>query len=248
MAKHSRKNIPRKSKKHNHKSHKKNTKKKYGGDLSDSNRNELLQLGFTNEDLNILAEYMPNMNLIKISLQQINPVTGNPFTPEELMQGLQDSINENEDNNEDNNELNLSNISNNSGDEHNLDDMNDFDESIIENNDSMNTTRENESGLNDATNDFSFDSPDGSLHLSDLDDSNTSHNTTKEEESFGGRSKKRRTLKKRKGRKSRKHRRKSRKQRGGMCYGTGVGANSYNPNFSVYNTNLLKLFPYKPIN
>jgi hypothetical protein len=37
-----------------------------------------------------------------------------------------------------------------------------------------------------------------------------------------------------------------RQQRGGMCYGNGVGANGSNPNFSVYNTNLLKLFPYRP--
>lgn len=39
--------------------------------------------------------------------------------------------------------------------------------------------------------------------------------------------------------------RKNRTMKGGMCYGNGVGANSYNPNYSIYNTNLLKLFPYK---
>jgi len=37
-----------------------------------------------------------------------------------------------------------------------------------------------------------------------------------------------------------------RKQRGGICYGNGVGANNYDPNFSIYNTNELQLFPYKP--
>jgi hypothetical protein len=42
--------------------------------------------------------------------------------------------------------------------------------------------------------------------------------------------------------------RKSRKQKGGMCYGNGVGANISDPNFSIHNTNLLKLFPYKPTN
>ena len=36
------------------------------------------------------------------------------------------------------------------------------------------------------------------------------------------------------------------KQSGGTCYGTGVGANSMENNFSVFNTNQLKLFPYKP--
>ena len=45
-----------------------------------------------------------------------------------------------------------------------------------------------------------------------------------------------------------KHRRHSRKQRGGSCFGNGVGANNGDPNFSVYNTNLLKLFPYRPEN
>jgi hypothetical protein len=40
-------------------------------------------------------------------------------------------------------------------------------------------------------------------------------------------------------------RRHSRKQRGGTCYGNGVGSNNYDPNFSIYNTRELKLFPYK---
>lgn len=40
----------------------------------------------------------------------------------------------------------------------------------------------------------------------------------------------------------------SRKQRGGVCYGNGVGANTGNPNFSIYNTRELELFPYKPTN
>ena len=38
----------------------------------------------------------------------------------------------------------------------------------------------------------------------------------------------------------------TRKQRGGVCYGNGVGANSNDPNFSIYNTRELELFPYKP--
>lgn len=38
----------------------------------------------------------------------------------------------------------------------------------------------------------------------------------------------------------------SRKQKGGICYGSGVGANNYDPNFSIYNTRELQLFPYKP--
>jgi hypothetical protein len=41
---------------------------------------------------------------------------------------------------------------------------------------------------------------------------------------------------------------KTRKQRGGICYGNGIGANNYDPNFSIYNTRELQLFPYKPTN
>ena len=47
------------------------------------------------------------------------------------------------------------------------------------------------------------------------------------------------------GRKSYRRKRSYKKQKGGICYGRGVGANSYEPNYSIYNTNLLKLFPYK---
>jgi len=34
-------------------------------------------------------------------------------------------------------------------------------------------------------------------------------------------------------------------KKGGALYGTGVGANCYDPNFSIYNTRELQLFPYK---
>ena len=98
------------------------------------------------------------------------------------------------------------------------------------------------------------------LTLSDLNTSNiSSTNTTKEDISIGG--KKRKTMKKRKTIKKRKtmkkcktlrkrnySRKNNRKQRGGTCYGNGVGANSYDPNFSIYNTRELQLFPYKPTN
>lgn len=50
-------------------------------------------------------------------------------------------------------------------------------------------------------------------------------------------------------RKSKKNNKRTRRRinlRGGTCYGTGVGANNYDPNFSIYNTRELQLFPYKP--
>jgi hypothetical protein len=90
--------------------------------------------------------------------------------------------------------------------------------------------------------DQSFQSQ-GSLHLSDLDTSRMSGYTTNPDDSFGGKKRRRRSKKRvtKKGRKTR-------KKRGGMCFGNGVGANSYDPNNSIYNTNMLKLFPYRHMN
>ena len=42
-------------------------------------------------------------------------------------------------------------------------------------------------------------------------------------------------------RKARKHTRKTRSLRGGQ----NIGANCSDPNYSIFNTNFLKLFPYK---
>jgi hypothetical protein len=89
----------------------------------------------------------------------------------------------------------------------------------------------------------------------DIDQEGTDNEADSDDDMNGGR-KKRRTMKKRKGRKTRKLRRKngrktgrkSRKQRGGVCYGNGVGANNYDPSFSIYNTRELELFPYRPTN
>ena len=116
--------------------------------------------------------------------------------------------------------------------------------------------------------DVSFNGDDDSLHLSDLNVTQDSMrtNTTVPDESFnnsqmsngsasslfsegesfaseiGGKRRRKKSQRKiKKGRKGRK----SRKQKGGMCYGNGVGANSLDPNYSIYNTNMLKLFPYK---
>ena len=115
-----------------------------------------------------------------------------------------------------------------------------------------------------------------SLHMSDLDTSNiSSANTTMEDNSFGGKKTKRKKSsksKKRITRKSKKTKRKTRKnktsknKRGGnvdklgdsdfnpnLSYdskqngGQNIGSNCKDPNFSIYNTNLLKLSPYKPL-
>ena len=93
----------------------------------------------------------------------------------------------------------------------------------------------------------------------DIDQAGTDNEADSDDDMNGGR-KKRRTIRKRKitrkskkvgkksrkvGRKTRKHRR---KQSGGMCFGNGVGSNNYDPNFSIYNTRELTLFPYSPTN
>lgn len=224
MAKQSRRKLRRPKRR----SYRKRAMKMVGGAFTQEETQQLLALGFTENDVEILADTGVGFNIIQISLNQINPDTGASFTPQELIQSV------NEANNEMNN-LDISGISDASDDEHVLDEsMN----NSMDN--SLNTTTENVSGLD---NNVSLNTTMDSLHLSDLENSNNDSMNTTRDDSFGGR--KRKTRKARKGRKSG---RKSRKQRGGMCFGNGVGANSYDPNFSIYNTRELTLFPYKPIN
>lgn len=35
---------------------------------------------------------------------------------------------------------------------------------------------------------------------------------------------------------------------GGTCFGNGVGSNHVDPNYSIYNTRALQLFPYRAAN
>lgn len=145
MVKQSRKKLKIK----NRKSKRRTTAKMFGGTFTDEDKKELINIGFLPQDIDILSRMPVGLNIIKMSLQQINPQTGKKFTPPEIM----DSINITQDE-----------INNSSG------------------------------------------------------------------------GKRRKTRKSRKGR----------KQRGGVCYGNGVGANNYDPNFSIYNTRELSLFPYRP--
>lgn len=105
---------------------------------------------------------------------------------------------------------------------------------------SGNTT--NESFVNPEQNSFDSNSQ-GPMSPEELfiNDINDTNNTTVDD-SLGGK-KRRRITKKRRGKKGRK----TRKYRGGaMCFGNGVGANNSDPNNSIYNTNMLTLFPYRP--
>jgi hypothetical protein len=171
----------RKRSRKNNRKVKRNILKMIGGAFSDEDKSLLLKLGFKTEDFNLLEHNVPNMNLIEMSLEQINPQTGTPFTAEELIRGLKDNINEDaEENNSITNNIATTNI------------------------------------------------------FPDLDNINY-----KEEKSVGGKkikSKRRNTSKRI---------RTSRKKQIGGCYGNGVGANNNDPNFSIYNTRELELFPYK---
>jgi hypothetical protein len=217
--------------------------KMVGGDFTQEESQQLLGMGFTQQDIEVLSNTGVGLNIIQMSLTQVNPATGAPFTPQELIQSVNEA-------NEEINQLDISGISNASEDDHNLDDGQNLnhDQNLNDSyNDSMNTTSE-ETNLNDSNVFNGNNNSQDSLHLSDLNVSadNGSANTTMEDDSFGGR--KRKTRKGRKGRKGRKYGRKSRRQRGGMCFGNGVGANNYDPNFSIYNTRELTLFPYRPTN
>ncbi len=170
---------------------------------------------------------------------------------------LVDDLNENKP--KDLEALDLSVISNSDDDDHDfgLNDSLNLDNTNMR--DSVDTINESMTNIGDDY-DYNNDSStlsNGSLHLSDLngvaENENSIANTTIEDDSIGGKKrirtmkkrkmmKKRKTMKKRKMMKKRKHI----KQKGGMCYGNGVGANSYDPNFSIYNTRELELFPYRP--
>jgi hypothetical protein len=47
-------------------------------------------------------------------------------------------------------------------------------------------------------------------------------------------------------RKNNKRKKTNRKIKGGTVFGNGYGSNCNDPNYNIYNTNLLKLFPYNP--
>jgi hypothetical protein len=262
-------NTQRKSKKRNNRSYKKSKKQRGGADFSQAQTQQLLDLGFTEANIQTLAQvFLDNMsgdaamNLIQQSLGQINNITGQPNTPQEIIDSL----------NPDNNENDLSEIgSENGSDVNNVsvgsfafenDDLSDIGDDNSQHNisddsfdfypddDLDNNDNNDNNNLNNNISDISEDS----IVLSDQgdttrDDSRMSIGELDEDEDENGHQNagRRRTRKGRKGKKSRKMKgRKSRKQRGGMRYGTGVGSNCFDPNFSIYNTPALSLFPYKP--
>lgn len=175
---------------------KKNKNKKHGrhmkgGDFSQEEKEQLLNIGFTNDQLVHLAE-IASMNDIQNHYNSLNE----NITQEDIAELVTYRL-------------------------LNMDDYSVV--SSIHGDDDDNTI---------AIDDISFSSDD-----TDDTDANTDN---EDNNTVGG--KKRISKKSKKSRKSKK----TRKQKGGMCYGTGVGANYNNPNYSIHNTELLELFPYKP--
>ena len=227
-------NTQRKSKKRNNRSYKKSKKQRGGADFSPAQREQLLAMGFTEANIQTLAQvFLDNMsgdaamNLIQQSLGQINNITGQPNTPQEIIDSL----------NPDNNENDLSEIGDDKS-QHNISD----DSLVFDEDDDL------DNNIDDVSED-SIVSDQGNTtnersSLMDIDELNLDN----VDQNAGRRRKTRKIRKTRKTRKIRKGKksRKTKKQRGGMRYGTGVGSNCFDPNYSIYNTPTLSLFPYKP--
>jgi hypothetical protein len=185
----------------------KSSRKMRGGALDEQ---ALLNLGFTLEQIATLQGYgIENMNLITMSLQQINPQTNAAFTPQELINSLNDVQNE------------INTI-----------------ENSVELSDGIN------SSLNEEPNSpLQMQMPNNfnqmpALSMQDLGPYSPRSIT---EEPSGGKRRRKRSMKK-----LNKRNKRSVKRGGGGCFGNGVGANAYDPNYSIFNTRELQLFPYRP--
>jgi hypothetical protein len=71
------------------------------------------------------------------------------------------------------------------------------------------------------------------------DEGFTDTENEEDDDQYGGKKKTR----KHKNRKNKSHKN-SKNKRGGALFGRGYGANCNDPNYNIYNTNMLKLFPY----
>ena len=199
MVKQSRKKLRRPKRN----SFRKRTRKMVGGVFTQEESQQLLGMGFSQDNIQVLSNTGVGLNVIQMSLNQVNPATGAPFTPQELIQSV----------NEANEEM------------ANLDEG----AAVPNQENGVPGAPYNDVPVAPGANYVEEQGP--GLNMEDLGPYSPRSVTE-----MGG--KRRKTRKVRKGR----------KQRGGMCFGNGVGANNYDPNFSIYNTRELSLFPYRPTN
>ena len=189
------------------------SRKMMGGALDEQ---ALMQKGFTAEQIAALHNYgIDSMDLINISLQQINPQTGAPFTPQELIDSLNDAMNE------------VANLDNE-------DNINEGINPPAE----MNMPEPLNVNIN---NNFQ---PGPALAIEDLQPE--SPRSVVDFPQGGRRRVMRKRIRSKKAIKKRSRSRSRKMLKGGACYGNGVGANAYDPNYSIFNTRELQLFPYKP--
>jgi hypothetical protein len=184
-------------------------KKMVGGDFTQEETEQLLGLGFSKDDIQVLSNTGVRLNIIQMSLNEINSATGAPFTPQEIIQSV--------------NEAN--------------DEFENFNEDISVPDQENGVADINGNGMNH------IEEQPPLLNIEELG----TYSPRSVTEMGGKRRKGKKGRKTRKGKKGR-ITAKKRKQRGGICFGNGVGANNYDPNFSIYNTRELTLFPYKPTN
>jgi len=205
------------TKRRKHKRHRSRNMK--GGDFTQQQLQQLQNPQFTQYQIQSLTDLGISFNEV---MQKINTIRNQPgfsgnqddVTEQVLVELLNEYIFENP------NAQHLDDIPHANDDQHVLD----MDQSF---------------GSQDSMHLSDLDTSQGSLHLSDLDNSRMSGFTSEESNDEYGGKRRVKSTKKRRGKKSRK----TRKQRGGMCFGNGVGANTYDPNYSIYNTNMLNLFP-----
>ncbi len=207
-----RQTMRRKSKKS-----KRYSRKMMGGALDEQ---ALMQKGFTSEQIAALYNYdIDSMDLINISLQQTNPQTGAPFTPQELIDSLNDAMNE------------LVNLDN--------------EDNVVE---GVNPPAEMNMPEPININQNNNFQPGPALAMEDLQPESPRSVVDFPQ---GGRRQRmsiKKAIKKRGRSRNRKMyiSRNRKTYKGGACYGNGVGANAYDPNYSIFNTRELQLFPYKP--
>ena len=221
-------NTQRKSKKRNNRSYKKSKKQRGGADFSQAQTQQLLDMGFTEANIETLAQLFLDdmsgdaaMKLIQTSLGQINNITGQPNTPQEIIDSL----------NPDNNENDLSGIGSENGSDVNNVSVGSF---AFENDD-LSDIGDDNSQHNISDDSFDF-YPDDDLDNNDNNDNNLNNNiddisedsivssdqgdTTRDDSrmsigelDFGGRRRKTRRGVRKTGRKSRKTRSKRRTRR-----------------------------------
>ena len=202
-----------------------------GGAYTQDEEEYLLELGFNQEQINNLNQ----MNISTQTIYQAVTIYQNNFynfvlnISQELMNGEiqpNNNVEQIEINNEANPFLNVNDLNGENIEqiENNPDDAHDLDVSGI----SGNTSIEGD--------DFSFDDDDeNELNANDENELNAND----EINANGG---KKRTKK----RKNNKRRKTHKNLKGGSVFGNGYGSNCNDPNYNIYNTNLLKLFPYNP--